>query len=342
MAQRFGSEISQVSQIGVETTPGTLAAAIRRLQSLSFTINPNSEMQAFRPNGAKFKTAHVQNREWTTGSISGGLAFNEIGYVLASAADKPVITQLDDGAATPAPISVWDYEFKMDQYAADDPQSYTIEQGDLKRLRARRAAYCLVNEFTLSTARQGEVEVGGSLVGQIMEDPITGGLNTTGIVEAEQVMASPKMVSVYLDTTPAAIGTTKFTGAFSFEHSISDRYGQVWVLDADQESFTEHNETEPSVTTQWTFADESGLDDIITSVRKGSRRYSRISFTGPPIGDTGMNFELDIDMAWGVSEDRSYEGSEGTYAATFTTEAEYDPTLGYALRYRVRTNRATL
>lgn len=85
---------SQVSQIGVETTPGVAVAATRRLNSMGVALSPNSEVQTIRPPGFKFDTASYQTREWSEGSIAGdaSVAYNEIAYPLASLLSTPTIT----------------------------------------------------------------------------------------------------------------------------------------------------------------------------------------------------------------------------------------------------------
>lgn len=336
MAKKFGSSVSQIAQIGVESTPGSAAAITRRLQSIGITLNPNSEIQDFKPRGAKLKTGHIQNREWSTGSLEGGLAFNELQYVLSSVMSQATVTQKVDPADNTTPVDAWDWEFVINQYEADNPATYTIESGDLKQQRGRRGAYGLVNEFSLQAESTGQVQVSGGLVAQILEDPVSD-LTTTGITVARPVWASPKMISIYLDDTPEALGTTRNKSAFRFEHSISDRYGQVWTLDDQESSFVEHNEGEPSITTQFTFADTQELDPIIAAVREGQRKYIRIKFTGPEIVPD-INYALIIDMACGISEDRQYDDQDGTWGAQFTAEAEYDDTLGFGIKVTLTTD----
>ena len=229
--------------------------------------------------------------------------------------------------------------FGMSQFQSDDPAIFTVENGDLRRNRGRRSSYCLINELTLASERQGEVEVGGSLIGQRNNSFAP---TTSGLTEVEPIEATPTMVRMYLDNSAANIGTTRYMGNFQFEFGISDRYGTVWTHNDDLTSFEEHNETEPEITLEMTVADEAGLDDIITSIRTNSRKFCVIRFTGPQIGSTGVNYQLDLKMALSVSEAPSFTDNEGTYASELTFEVEYDPTLQYGVQAELITDSITL
>lgn len=83
--------LNQLSQIGVEVTPGTAVAATKRLTSMGIPMTPAQNIQRFSPRGAKFSTAHALNQEWSEGEIGddSGMAYNEIQYVLSSLLSKP-------------------------------------------------------------------------------------------------------------------------------------------------------------------------------------------------------------------------------------------------------------
>ncbi|MDP9439665.1 MAG: hypothetical protein M3P49_13160 [Actinomycetota bacterium] len=90
----LGSQINQVSQIGVETTPGTVVPCTRRLLAAGIDLSYQMDTQDIRPQGYKISTAHPLNKEWSSGKFDGGFAFNEVQYPLASVMSK----------ATPTPI----------------------------------------------------------------------------------------------------------------------------------------------------------------------------------------------------------------------------------------------
>lgn len=79
-------QVERVTQIGVEVTPGTPVPATIRLASGAIELSPQKEFQNFRPPGMKFDTKAAKTREWSSGSFSGGLTYNELHRILDSAA----------------------------------------------------------------------------------------------------------------------------------------------------------------------------------------------------------------------------------------------------------------
>lgn len=86
--------LNQISQIGMESAPGTAVPATRKLTSMGLPMTRAYNIQEFRPRGSKFATAHALNQEWSEGEIDdeSGCAYNEIQYVLASLFSKPAPT----------------------------------------------------------------------------------------------------------------------------------------------------------------------------------------------------------------------------------------------------------
>lgn len=90
----IGASINQVTQIGVETTEGTVVPAVRRLGSLGIAMSPQMDVAKLRARGAKYASGHIINREWSEGSAEGAAAYNEMPYPLASIYSKPIVTNL--------------------------------------------------------------------------------------------------------------------------------------------------------------------------------------------------------------------------------------------------------
>ena len=160
MAER--SALFEAVQIGKETTPGTGVAANKKLLATSFELGPEVEVDTFRPNGFKFPTIASLNREHTTGDISGQLSYTDIVYLLSS-----LVT-----ADTPENVGTTGYEwvFTSDSDGPDAPVTYTIEQGS--SVRAHKVVNAQVTGLTLTFNRDG-TEVGGTIIGEALEDGIT-------------------------------------------------------------------------------------------------------------------------------------------------------------------------
>lgn len=81
-------QVERVTQIGLEATPGVAVPCNIRLASGAIELTPEKEFQTWRPPGIKFDTKSAKTREWSSGSFSGGLTYNEIHRLLESAARK--------------------------------------------------------------------------------------------------------------------------------------------------------------------------------------------------------------------------------------------------------------
>lgn len=80
----IGGSINQVTQIGVETTKGTVVPATRRLLAMGVALSDEFDVGSTRPRGQKYPSAHPLNRRWGAGDIDGNPAFNEMQYALSS------------------------------------------------------------------------------------------------------------------------------------------------------------------------------------------------------------------------------------------------------------------
>jgi hypothetical protein len=120
MPDQILATLNQISQIGVEVTPGTPVTATRRLQSLGLPLSPAQNIQEFRPRGFKFATAHAETQRWSEGEIDddSGLAYNEIQYVLASVFSKTTPTTAD--------VEVWSAGTKVvgEEYVPVTPNGH--------------------------------------------------------------------------------------------------------------------------------------------------------------------------------------------------------------------------
>src|SRR5687768_10911506 len=108
MAER--ATINQVTQFGLETTPGTEVNAGKLMSALAVEFGPEVEISRYRPSGGKFETVASLDREWVGAALSGPITYTEIIYPLASVLVKP--TPTGAGAA-----KTW--TFTVAQTAAD-------------------------------------------------------------------------------------------------------------------------------------------------------------------------------------------------------------------------------
>lgn len=315
MAER--TTITQVTQIGVEVTPGTAVAATKRLGATSIEPSIQAEVQTFRPAGVKFNTIGALGKEWTEASIEGPASYTDLAYLLAGALSYAAPVQQGS-------TSAYLWTFTPSHTAEDVVKTYTVERGSA--VRAGRFSYGAVNELGIAFSRES-VDVSGSMLGQLYEDGIT---MTAGATAIALQPVLPTEVSVYLDSTGAAIGTTKLTRAFQAEWKISNRFGPLWPLNSANTSFATTVETAPESTlTLMVEANAAGMGPL-TAMRAGSKQFIRIEAIGPLIA-TPYTWKLVIDMCGLVSEVGEFSDEDGVYAVQWTFAAAYDATWAKAL-----------
>ncbi len=199
--------ITQVTQIGVESTPGTAVAATKKLGATSIEPSIQAEVQTFRPAGVKFNTIAAFGKDWTEASIEGPASYTDLAYLLAGALSYAAPAQ--QGGTT---AYLW--TFTPSHTAEDVVKTYTVERGSA--VRAGRFSYGTVNEVGISFSRES-VEVSGSMLGQQYEDDVHLSTNATYTLTAN---AAPPSAGTFTltysgqttgaidsDATPAEVET---------------------------------------------------------------------------------------------------------------------------------------
>lgn len=325
MAER--STITQITQVGVEATPGTLVPANRRLQALGISPSVQANVDMFRPAGSKFHTVQSLNQEWVEADIEGKPTYSEIVYPLASVLTSDTPTDNGDGSF------VWSFTPATDN--EDDPITFTVEKGS--GFRAHRFTYGIVTELGLDISRDG-FDLSGSMIGQILEDNVT---LTGGATSVDLLPIVPSQISVFLDDTAAGLGTTKLTRVTSCNVSIGSRYNPAWFVDASEPSWSTHVEAEPDVTAELTLeADAVGMS-LLNRLRDGQTRYLRIEANGPEIV-AGVTNRLRIDLAVKVEDVGDFDDLDGIYGISFPLRVVHDQTWGRALTVEVRNDLGAL
>jgi len=330
------SSLSQAVQLGVESTPGTAVAATKRLGSIGFELGVQAEINTRRPIGQKYPNISVLGKEWGEADISGAPVYTELPYVYSSLISTPTVTQIMDAAI---PTAAWRWVFQSSTFDADAPKTFTIEQGD--SVRAHRAAYGLITDMTMEWSRE-EITLDGTMLSKRIEDGITLSVGATAL---PQVPVRPTELSVYLDPTDSALGTTKLLRAISGEFSIESRFAPVWVVDAAQTSFVAHVESEPEVKfTLLQQANAQGMENLVR-MRAGGTAFLRLHAVGPVIYTNGpltVTHELKIDLAGQITEPESFSNEDDIYAVEWGFSTVYDPTWANAYRVEVITTTAAL
>lgn len=331
MAER--TSITQVVQVGVEATPGTAVAATKRLQSLSFELSPDGDVNTFRAAGSKFPAIASLGKEFAGGDLSGQPTYTELVYPLSALlGDATISTPV---GATNA--RDWDWDIKSSD--VQEGKGLTVERGS--SVRAERVAGCVIPEFGLEYSRDS-IDVSGSLLAMAFEDGVTlTDLSASPTALLDLIPVLPREVDVFLDAVHTALGTTKLLRCLSASWSVGDRFGALWPLNSTLPSYATTYETEPSSEVGLTLeADASGMA-LLPVMRAGTTRFLRILATGGEI-EAGYNYELEVDLACKVTEVPDYSDEDGIWAVGWTMGLFADPDWGKAGHIRLRTSLSAL
>ncbi len=316
-------------QLGVESTPGGSVPGNRKLGSLSVEPEIKAQVDSFLPKGTKYPTLAALGKEWVEASLSGKPTYSEIIYPLSSVMHPFGVT--DMGGSPKA----YSWLFGSATSAADNPKTFTVEQGSLTR--AARFAYGLMTGLKFVFNRN-ETSLEGTMLGQALADGVT---LTAGPTEIELVPVLAAQVDVFLDDTYATLGTTKLTRVLSGSWELTDRYGPLWAMNSEENSFAAHVETEPKCTGVLKLAADAVGMGLLATLRAGTTKFMRILATGLTI--SGANkYKLQIDCAVKATEPSKFEDEDGVFAIEWTLGGFYDAGWGKAFAVTVVNKQAAL
>lgn len=343
------SSVAQVSQIGVEATPGTSVAATKRLGSLSLTPSIAAEAEMFRPEGFKFPTVQVLNREWAEFEMEGTPTYEEVIYPLSGAVNTAVVSQVMDGVT---PTGAYEWLFTPSSDAADNPKTFTLERGQ-SGVQAERFAHLLFNSFGLEVSRSGISMSGGGIARAAVKAIVpTAGLDAP----TDLTPIAPGHFSVYMADTHAALTgagdvsapANRLGRVISANPSIEDRYSAAWFVNSADPSFTTFVENADGASGNFGLtveADANGMT-FLDNFRQGDTKFLRLEALGPVLYDAGTQTNLRAafrwDMAVKIENVDGWSDEDGIYAIPWTFSPVHDGTWGKAQQIRVRNTIASL
>lgn len=316
-----GAQIRTEATYGVDPASGT-----KLLTAMNIALSPAAEVDVYGPMGQKFDSLSILNREWAEADITGRPTFTEIVYPLSSVLTTAVITTPATGTTSR------DWDFTPSNTTADTPKSFTVETGQAGAGNADKVTGLRVNELTLTFSRTDGVEMTGSAIARAVAtgQTLTGSPTTIALVPV-----APGMVSVYVDDTVGALGTTKLLRDFTAELSITDRYSPVWPLNGALTSFDALIETKPTLGLNLTLGNDTVGQGFLTTMRTGARKYVRIEAIGSII-EAALTYLLRIDCCAIVAEGPSKSDVEGLSTLDWSFRLAHDTTIGSALTVKVR------
>ena len=326
MAER--SAMFEGVQIGKETTPGTAVAANKKLMATSFEVGPAVDVAVFRPNGYKFNTIASLNTEMVEGDISGQMSYTDLTYLMSSLVS----------ADTPATVGTTGKEwvFASDSDGPDAPVTFTVEQGS--SVHAHSFANMQVTGLTLTFSVDG-CEVGGTIIGEALEDDITMTASPTEI-ELQPVMRT--QVGVKVAFVSGGLGAASFLSRIlSIEWSLTDRFEPLWTLNQST-TYDVTLESEPTGEVTWLMeADDEGMA-LLDNMRAGDTVFIGIYAEGPVIGAGPATYELTIITAVKITDISPIRAEDNIIAVEYTGTFTHDADFGKAFTVTIINDLAAL
>lgn len=324
------ASISNAVQIGAEATPGTSVAASKLLNYLS--LDPGIELgfNRFRPMGQKVAGTVTPGQDSTSWDVSGQGSYSELIYPFCSMLTNVTPTTVDTTAR------LW--TFAPAARTEDTIKTFTVEAGSATR--AQKATYVLFTGIELTFNRTDGVTVGGSAIGQQIQDGITMTATPTGV---EDVPILPTHLDVYVDATSAGLGGTKMTRDFNAVFRATDRFAAVWPINSANASYGSHVEIEPTFQIELTMAADTQGMGFLTNARAGDTRFIRLAAVSTALaGAATAKYQLLIDMAGKISNIAAFDDNDGVKVLTYTFDAVYDSTWAKFLTIGLQNKTATL
>lgn len=306
------ASINETVQIGVETTEGTAVPANKFLPGLSIDLSPNTTSNEQNTAGVKLPTIHQPGFEYSDVKVSSnGPTYDEILYLLNSLLVHAAPVQ--EGATT-----AYTSTFAPSGTQPDTVDTFTVEQGSA--VRAAKAAGMRITDLGLDWDRDSLKLSGGGLA-RLMTDAITLTASPTAI---PQVVMQPKDISIFVDPTFGALGTTKLLRALKGSLKIGNRFGGVKANDKAQTSFAAMVELAVKGTIDLTLeADAAGMA-FLTQYRNATRLFMRVDITSDLLAGTAKPYKSLIDIAVDVSKINPYSDEQGVRCIPVSGTIVYD------------------
>jgi hypothetical protein len=327
--------VSEVVQIGVESTIGTAVVPTIQFGGLGVELDTAAEFDEFSPAGQIPGSIVAPRQEWSTGALSGYPTYTEMQYPLSNLLGAATITT-PSGATlarqwvwTPSAATPW------------TPKSWTIRRG-VAGGTAEEASYALLSGLMLEFSRTATPSISGDLFARRLDYAAT--LATTGVTVPTLVPILPAEGDIWLDSSGASLGTTKLLRDFMFSYSIADLLGPIWPINSSFNSFAAHGVQKPTLEAKLTLGNDAvGAAGLMANLRAGSSVFVRYKATSAALIEGATPYSLQIDTALKVSDAPSRSDQDGLLATLdWTFRNVYDATWGQWLRVTLINGSAAL
>lgn len=160
--------------------------------------------------------------------------------------------------------------------------------------------------------------------------------------DVQPIPLGPGDLSVFLDTSATAFGTTQLLRNFESNFGWDSKYNPAWPQNASLPSFAMVTPAAPKAQHMFTVAVDATGQAIIAALRAGSRRFLRLQFTGPLI-EGSIHYSFTVDLALdiiAVGPERVIDN--GVHCRQFTASMMHDNAWGRAAQITVVNTLAAL
>lgn len=330
MADRF--IVSEVQQIGIESSPGAAAIPTVRFQGLNVDIDTELEVDEFGPQGQFPQSIVAPRQEWAAGSLSGFPTYTEIAYAISNVLGAATVST--PSGATAARRWLWE----PDESTPWTPKTWTLRRG-VSGDTAEEANYLLLSGLGLSFSREAAPEISGDLFARRLDYAAT--LAATGVGTHANVPILATQGDIYLDAAHGSLGTTKLLRDFQYEWTLADLFAMIWPINSALPSFAAHSVQKPTIGNMLALGNDAAGRALVTNMRAGSTVFVRCCYTGPEI-ESGQSYRLTIDTALKVVEAPSRGDVNGLSTLEWAFRNVYDSTWGKWVSIELITDFATL
>ncbi len=271
-----GDKVLQVSQIGMEVTPGTQVAAQWILQSLSLGLNrEGGDAIPFRPEGYRANTLTKRgNREMSNVPVTLAPDYRALVWLLDSLL----------GVATPqqqATSAAWKRTWTFDSNAVPAARkTYTLERGD--NMLASYATHMAFSGLGISHSRE-DVTATATAYASKRTDGHT--LSPSAVeISAVPIQASQGVLKIAPALASLATATAE-TRLVDMEWHCNAAHKARFSANADP-SFSEQTNLAPDLGGTVKFWKNAASMTLVAEARANLRKWLQLTYTGPLIAST--------------------------------------------------------
>jgi hypothetical protein len=325
------SSSNVVSQLGQETSPGSLGSAGTKLKSLKVEPSDEQAIREVEGAGHRFDTDTVIDKSWTSFQTSEGvMTYAEHLYCLENIFGTTSVTLL--GAATQKRV----YDVAL--LGSITPKTWVHQWGDPAD-NVNIFGYGLLADYGEKFDRDAGASNSGVGIAQLIT---TGGTFTATPKVLLETPIGAADFNIYLDTTGAGLGGTQITDEINtVEWSIKGMKTERWAANRANPSYAGHLDTKPKTEVKFTIYESTAARPIIASLKTGARYFLRIDAQGPII-EAANHFMAQRDFCVKLMKHAPLKDTKGAYGRELTFVIVEDSTWGHAMMLTSQTKEATL